>query len=117
MNFLKANSGKLAVAIIILIAAGLLARRNAGKSSPEATLPNSIQYVDVTTGEIIALKRGQTVVLPRENPKTGERTLLPVLKRDGDYYVSDMRRRTLEQLGDKNKWVDPKTLRVRKPGS
>lgn len=116
MDLLKQNGGKIAVVVVILAAAAFLTFRNTGGGMEDA-LANKLVYVDVTSGEIVSFNRGGTVVLPRTNPKTGERTLVPVGKHDDDaYYVSPRHSGVLRDLGEKNKWVDPQTLRVRESG-
>ena len=115
MDFLKSNGGKIAVLVVILVVAGFLTFRSGGGSLKDA-LSDKLLYVDVTTGKIISFDHGGTVVLPRTNPKTGERTLVPVEDRDGVYYVVQRRSVVLEQLAKQNKWVDTQTLRVRDKG-
>lgn len=115
MDFLKANGGKLAIAVVILAGAGFLTFRGGGAGLKDA-LSDKLLYVDVTSGEIVVFNHGGTVVLPRENPKTGERTLVPVEQRDGAYYVVQRRAGVLAQLSEKNKFVDAQTLRVRAQG-
>src|SRR5690606_4345838 len=112
MEFLKANAGKVAVVGVILAAAAFLAWWNAGTADPLRGLPDEIRFVDVSSGELYSFSRGEPFALPRENPDTGERTLLPVVEKEGGLFVSQRRASVLSTLGEKNRWVDPETLRV-----
>lgn len=106
------NAGKLILVGALVVVAGAIYYFQ-GSSEPK--LDDRIQYVDVSTGEMFWFDRGPTR-LPRENPKTGQKTLMPCFKQeDGTIAVGSRHRETMEQL-DKdgiNKYVDPKTLVVR----
>jgi hypothetical protein len=83
---------------------------------PEPVLPNRVTFVDVATGEIINFSRADMPnILPGTNPNTETETLLPVEERDGVYFVIGrygMLVRDPKQLGQVNKYIDPRTFQV-----
>ncbi|RMF73597.1 MAG: hypothetical protein D6744_15420 [Planctomycetota bacterium] len=103
------------IAAVVLLAAGYLFYRNMGANDPARGLPGQIPCVCVATGEIFYIDREDLTRLPAENPKTKERTLVPVAKReDGSYRVSSQSEAIVRSLGEKNKYVDLKTFVVKK---
>lgn len=111
MDWLKTTAGKLTVVgVILALAAGLT-----WMNWPRAhALPNRFQCVCVATGKVYSLDLRALSFLPAKNPDTGQQTLLPVVQQDGELYVIDRARPTLQGLGELNKFVDPNTLRVNK---
>ncbi len=81
-------------------------------SSP-LELPNRMPLVCAATGETFNIPRERVNMLPMENPETGERTLIPFETRDGARYVPDRYRTTVQDLKDKNQYVDLGTLAIR----
>jgi hypothetical protein len=103
---------KLALVIVLFLAAGAIWFFRSRSSSP---LSGSISFVDVSTGERIALDRDDVPsVMPAVNPKTGQRLLLPVEERDGKVFVRGHYKSYLDELSKDNNYVDPKTLEVRR---
>jgi hypothetical protein len=112
MQFLKANAGKLSIAVVLLGGAIVLFVLQAGG---EPSRSGKVQFVCVATGEMFWLER-QPRVLPAENPETGQRTLVPCGPADdGSTHVSRRDRGLIEQFerDGVNKYVDSKTLVVR----
>ncbi len=77
-------------------------------------LADSLLMVDVKTGDRFRFdtggKRGTGV--PGKHPDTGERTLLPIVERDGAWYLSDHYRTGLEHIEGENPAVDLATYEV-----
>lgn len=66
-----------------------------GKGSP---VPSDYVFVDVTTGEIVTLKKGNFASFPVKN-KEGKRALFPVTKEaDGGYVVTERYRSALNDM-------------------
>ena len=115
MDFFKSTTGLAVIAGVILLAAGFLFFRNLGSNDPARGLPNQIACVCVATGDIFYINREDLSEVPAENPKTKERTLVPVMKdEDGSFRVSSHRAVIVKDLGEKNKFVDLDTLKVKK---
>lgn len=109
---LTSRSGKILLASVLLLGAGALAYWNL-KQQP---ISQNVNFVCVATGQLFALDRKDVVALPARNPKTGEDTLLPCVRdADGVLRVSGRYGAALQQLGAKNRYVDPETLVVRRP--
>ncbi len=106
---------KLIVAVALLVVAGG-AFWYFNRSG--AQLSDSISFVCVASGQTFSISRkDMPSMFPAKNPKTGERTLLPVEERDGKLFVAGRSARLLrdsEQLAKVNKYVDPETLEVLK---
>jgi hypothetical protein len=111
MNWLKTTAGKATIGVVILALAVGLTWSNWPR---ESALPNRIRCVCVATGKVFSMDRQSLSFMPAKNPDTGEQTLLPVTERDGELFVVDRARPVIDQLGEVNKVVDPKTLRVNK---
>jgi hypothetical protein len=108
---IKANQGKLLLIGALLLAAGVMYFvRSGGKPARDEPL----LFVCVATGETYTMDRGPTYIPPLKNPDTGEETLLPGTRRDGEVYVTSRWRELLARLGAANRCVDPQTLLVRK---
>ena len=108
------HKSKLIIAIVCLVAAGgLYLIRGGGEKKLR---PDKLPFVCVETGKIYWIKRGRTLILPLENPDTGRRTLMPVVQKDGQWYVVRRHAGALTDLTEQglNKVVDPDTLLVRK---
>lgn len=79
------------------------------------SLPTQVSFVCVKTGERFVLDRRapECRIIPAENPKTHERTLLPCSEVDGKWVVIDHYRGAVANLAGDNHYVDPQTLEVR----
>ena len=67
------------------------------------------------TGDVYTVTRSDVSRIPRENPNTGRRTLLPLIQEGQTRMVSARWSRSLyEELSDVNEYVDPRTLEVRR---
>lgn len=99
-NIFKITGALLAVAVAVW-----LVWMNLRNESP---LADTIEYVDVTSGMVFRISRASVPsILPGENPKTKQKTLVPIYKRDdGQYYVSDRVIDVVRGLGASNKYVD-----------
>ncbi len=113
MEAVKANAGKIALVVVLIAAAiALFAFQNA--EAPKRS--GQVEYICVKTGKTFWFKRSPTV-LPRENPETHEKTLVPCHQTEDGQLVIDPRQRAVIQQLEKNglnKYVDPETLVVRK---
>lgn len=103
----------LALGPIVLVAGIVYSMKGKG-----STVPDTYMFADVTTGEIVTLKKGSYASFPVKN-KDGKRALFPVSKQpDGTYVVTERYREALTsmtQSGALNKdelKVDLKTYRV-----
>jgi hypothetical protein len=113
---MKSEYKKLILAAVILLVAGGV-YWFVGRSKPP--LPDSVKFVCVSTGEIFSMSQKELPgALPARNPKTGERTLIPVTKApDGKLVASRRYAHELlrnPELARVNKYVDPETLQVLK---
>jgi hypothetical protein len=106
---LGSDRTKLVVAVVFLIAAAGIAYYNLRGSS---VLPNSVKFVCVATGKFFDIASDKIETVPLKNPKTGEATLMPCSQHDGTWRVSPRYRKELQALGEKNRYVDTKTLAV-----
>jgi hypothetical protein len=110
----KENGWKIALVVVLLAAAGWLGFRNIRGSDPAAIFPDQDTYVDVSTGETFVVSRTYPVSPIRVNPRTGEETLVLIYQgEEGDWFLSSHFEYLLEQVGDKNKCIDPESLKVR----
>jgi hypothetical protein len=109
---MSGKSAKIALAVFILVVAGLLARRALHNGTEVAAEAN---FVCVATGETFSLNLDQIAMIPAENPNTGERTLLPCSRsEDGVLRVGARYQPSLvNDLKEVNKYVDPMSLEVR----
>jgi len=111
MGFLKTNAAKIGLAVVLLaaaVAAFLIVNR---KPSP---VSGDLTFVCVATGKVYQIGRSKkALIVPLENPDTHELTLLPCAKDAGGYYISGRYRGMLKEFGDKNRYVDTETLRLR----
>ncbi len=109
---LTSRSGKVLLASVLLLGAGVLAYWNLSRQP----ISSRVNFVCVATGQVFALDRKEIVVYPVRNPKTGEDTLLPCVKdADGVVRVSARYGALLREMGAKNRYVDPETFVVRPP--
>jgi len=60
-------------------------------NSDTVTQSTSLTLIDYKTGELFAsdIPTGKSAFLPATNPGTKEDTLVPVVKRDGKFYVAE----------------------------
>lgn len=79
------------------------------------TLPTQVNFVCVKTGERFVLDRRapECRIIPAQNPRTHERTLLPCSEVDGKWVVNDHYRGAVVNFAGENHYVDPQTLEVR----
>jgi len=82
---------------------------------PSSTLDDSVKTVCAATGKIYNISRADLIYVPFQNPSTGEKTLIPCRDVDGALVVRESYRSAVQLLGEKNKYIDPNTLVVRKP--
>jgi len=112
MPTLKANAGKIALIVVLLLAAGTVFLLWGRGHSPRS---GKVQMVCVATGKTFWLERAPRIP-PVANPETGQKTLLPCYqKADGKLYVDARYRGLIRQLqaDGVNQFVDPDTLLVR----
>lgn len=109
-SFLKANGGKLAAVVGLLLVAGAVAYYN---SRSTGGLPDSLHLIDATTGKTFTMARNKVRQLPMINPETGTATLIPFTESGGKRVVSDRYRGTLREMKDANKFIDVNSLEVR----
>jgi hypothetical protein len=110
----KSNAGKLSIIAVLFAAAVALLVWTGGRQPSRS---GEIRLICVATGETFWIDRGKTLMLPLENERTGQRTLLPCYEgEDGQLHVSESARRALARLDeqDLNHFVDLETLAVRK---
>lgn len=114
---MSSKAGKIALAIAVLVVAGLVYMRTTG-GAPDAGLPKDFGFVCVVTGEVFDMDIDDVLSIPAKNPKTGERTLLPCKPdENGVMRVLEFYRAPLMgDLKDVNKFVDPASLEVKKSG-
>lgn len=104
------NIIKIVVGVLAIGSAAWIGWMNLGGESPQ---PDSIQYIDVTNGQVFRIRRAEVPsVLPGENPKTKAKTLVPIFERDGQYYVSERSVDVIRAFGKENKHVDVASRRV-----
>lgn len=108
-----AKRAKIALIVVLFGAAAYMAFAYLMRSGP---MQNSIQLVCAASGETYWLSRAQLIQIPMTNPKTKEETLIPCGPgEDGKLHVDEHYRAALEQIGEKNKFVDVTTLEVKRP--
>ena len=104
---------KISVAVALLIIAAVLAITRTEKNKIKGVLADRVELICVATGEVFAFKRKDLAMLPAENPKTGEQTLVPCYRdQQGHLRVDSHYVPLLEDLGDLNRYVDVRTLEV-----
>jgi hypothetical protein len=109
---LNSKHVKLIAAAGLFVVGGVLLYFNL--SRPGA-LPDQVQFVCVVSGETFYIDRDE-VRVPAANPSTGEPTLVPCYEdTNGVIRVSEHFRFAVDELGEKNRYVDPETLAVRQP--
>jgi hypothetical protein len=113
-GFVARHRGKLSALLggVIVLAVGALVYAQIRGARP---LPDAVKFVCVATGKTYAISRDKIKRVPLDNPDTGERTLLPCVDRGGKLFVSERYRDSLENLGEKNHYVDPESLAVQTP--
>lgn len=111
MSPLGAKRAKIALIVVLFGAAGYFAYAYFLRPGP---LANSLQFVCAASGERFWFSREQAFEIPMLNPRTKEPTLVPVLvDESGALYVPERYRGVLEELGEKNKFVDMESLRLK----
>ncbi|MGD8453788.1 MAG: hypothetical protein PVJ57_18395 [Phycisphaerae bacterium] len=109
-SLLSSQKAKFILAVVLLVVAtGAIYFQVAGNSP----IHDNINFVCVATGERFNLDRSTVTHIPARNPKTGEDTLMPCSNVDGVLKVSARYRDALDQLAEKNLYVDVNTLQVR----
>jgi hypothetical protein len=78
-------------------------------------LDNSVRMVDVGTGEVFSLKLGRPeAMIPGQNPKTKEWTLMPVEQHeDGKLYVSERYLAAVKNIPGEHGAIDASTGQVK----
>jgi hypothetical protein len=77
-------------------------------------LDNSLRMVDVRTGEVFSLKAGRGgTMIPGQNPKSSEWTLMPVEDRDGKLFVSERYLNALKSIPGEHAAIDASTGEVK----
>jgi len=112
MKFLKGNAGKACIVLVVLAVAVVFFFLQRERPPSRG---NQVMMVCVATGKTFWMER-KPMVLPLDNPDTGEKTLLRCHEDDdGTLYVDRICRDLVKQLDEAevNQYVDPKTLRVR----
>jgi len=95
--------------IVILAGLYLIWRRY-----DESVLSDRVSLVCVESGDIFVLARAEIRTLPARNPDTGESTLVPcVVDREGTLRVDDAFKHALQEMGERNQYVDRESLQVR----
>lgn len=100
---------KLASAIALFGVAGVIYYTNAHQPP---LLPTEVNFVCVATGEMFRIDREKVTIIPAQNPKSGEFTLLPCVRREDGVYVDQHYAPSIKRFAETNKHVDAKTLRV-----
>ncbi len=104
---------KLALAVIILIVAVGCAAWQFTRPGP---VSHRVRLVCADTGKTYTMSRKELIAVPMRNPDTGEFTLLPCHEDESGRLVVNTRYRgALDQLGEKNRYVDRESLAVRAP--
>jgi hypothetical protein len=106
------NRNKIILAVVLLTVAGGVAYYTI---RPADELKGSVKAVCAATGKVYSISRDKLTYVPFENPSTGEKTLIPCKEVAGELKVTETFRGAVQLLGDKNKYIDPNTLVVRKP--
>jgi len=106
------EKAKLWLAVAILAVAAGFATYQLTRPGP---VSDKIELVCVATGKVYRMSREEVTIIPMKNPDSGEYTLLPCHEQEGVRYVNSRYQSALEQLVDRNRWVDPETLTVRAP--
>jgi hypothetical protein len=108
---LEGQKTKLIAAFVILGVAGGMFYFWSGDDARDPR----IEFVCVETGDVFTVRRSDVSRIPRENPSTGRRTLLPLIEEGETKMVAARWSRSLyEELSDVNEYVDPRTLEVRR---
>ncbi|MEX2217529.1 MAG: hypothetical protein WD749_02115 [Phycisphaerales bacterium] len=79
-------------------------------------LDSSLRMADVGTGEVFSLPIGKgpnAAMIPGKNPRTGEMTLLPIIEKDGRWFLRERYAVSLKSIQGSHAAVDEKTLEVR----
>ncbi len=78
-------------------------------------LADSVLMVDVKTGDRFRFDTSgrKATGIPGKHPDTGERTLIPIVKRDGAWYLADHYRSALDQIEGENAAVDMLSYEIR----
>lgn len=105
----KNNRLKVIAAIVLFAGAGALAYRALHQPAP---ISGKMKLVCVATGQVFNLSREKIASYPAVNPSTGEATLVPCYEENGEVYIISRYADLLEQLREKNKYVDAQTGKV-----
>jgi hypothetical protein len=107
----KAKPWQIVLVVAAVVAAGITVYRFVTGSSG-VDLAGKIQMVDVNTGESFYLKVGSgpgSATIPGRNPKTGEKTLLPVIEENGKLVFAQRYFVSLPSIPGTHAAVDPAT--------
>jgi hypothetical protein len=103
------------VSAVVMLAASVYFSMGDG----DVRVDSHIRMMDAATGELFSIRVGKGgATIPGKNPKTGEKTLMPVEEREpGQWFIRERYLGALTEIqGDKSAVVDPKTGRVRVSG-
>lgn len=100
------------VAAVVIVGSSLYLSFGRG---PKLELADSVRMVDVNTGELFNLRIGKGgATIPGTNPKTRTLTLLPVVEREGKWYLAERYLPAMQNLEGKHEAVvDAKSGEVR----
>lgn len=99
--------GGLLLIVVILFVRSLF-------GGPNLPVADSVRMVCVQSGKVFTIDREDINMFPMTNPKTGNRTLVPITDRNGHEYVPKRFAELItDQLKDVNEYIDPKTLEVK----
>jgi len=89
--------------ILVIVAIGVLGFslwKYGSKPSVESQLANSLTLVDVQTGQryIADISGDHTIIIPGRNPDTNEVALIPIFEKDGNWYLWERYRSSIEQV-------------------
>jgi hypothetical protein len=114
----KAKPWQIVVVVAAVVAAGITIYRFVTGGSG-VDLAGKVHMVDVNTGESFYLKVGAgpgSATIPGRNPKTGEKTLLPVMEENGKTVFAQRYFTSLQTIPGTHAAVDPATREAKLAG-
>jgi len=104
---------KIIIVVVALVGAGVATWLSFG--GEEVSFPDQLAMVCVASGKTYMVDRDTVRTYPTVNPDTEQRTLVPVDEQNGKQIVPARYRAVLESIGERNVYVDLKTMEVRQP--
>lgn len=104
---------KIIIVVVALLGAGIATWLSLG--GEDVSFPDQLAMVCVASGETYMVDRDSVLTYPTVNPDTQARTLVPLDELNGKQVVPARYRAVLESLGERNVYVDLKTMEVREP--